>query len=56
MLKKVITYFSVRGYDEDGTEDCVVLTWACSDEEEFEYALNVIDSEDIISITEKNFY
>ena len=49
MFKK-ITYFSVRGYDEDVTADYVVLTWTCSDEEEFKYALEVIDEEDIISI------
>ena len=49
MFRK-ITYFSLSGYEEDGTAEYKVLTWECSDEEEFEYALNVIDSEDIISI------
>ena len=50
MTYRTITYFSVSGYDEDGTPDIRVLRWKCEDEEEFEYALNCINDEDIISI------
>ena len=49
-MTRTITYFSVSGYEEDGTAEYNVLTWKCCDDEEFEYALEVIDEEDIISI------
>ena len=49
-MYRTITYFSVSGYEEDGTAEYKVLTWKCYDEEEFKYALEVIDEEDIISI------
>ena len=34
MTYRTITYFSVSGYDEDGTPDIRVLRWKCEDEEE----------------------
>ena len=48
-----IHYFSTVGYDEDGTADTRVLRWNCQDEEEFNYAAEVINHDDIFSI---NYY
>lgn len=45
-----IHYFSTRGYDEDGTPDIRVLRWNCENEEEFQYALEVINEDDIFDI------
>ena len=39
MRRKVITYFSVCGYEEDGTKVYKVLKWVCENKEEFEYAI-----------------
>ena len=49
-MSKTIIYFSTVGYEEDGTPDIRVLRWKCQNEEEFEYALNCINDDDIISI------
>ena len=50
MRRKVITYFSICGYEEDGTPEYKALKWVCEDREEFEYAMKCIDKDDIISI------
>ena len=49
-MTRTIIYFSTVGYEEDGTPDIRVLRWKCFDEDEFEYALECINDEDIISI------
>lgn len=46
----IIQYFSTIGVDEDGTRDVRVLRWKCEDEEEFNYATEVIDEDDIFDI------
>ena len=49
-MTRVITYFTIIGYEEDGTEEYGVAEWKCSSEEEFRYALDCIDDEDIFDI------
>lgn len=49
-MTRTIIYFSTVGYEEDGTPDIRVLRWKCFDQEEFEYALECINDEDIITI------
>jgi len=49
-MTRTITYFSIIGYEEDGTEEYKVVEWKCYDEEEFEYALENIYEGCIISI------
>lgn len=44
-----ITYFSMIGYDENGTEDYKVETILC-DDVDLEYYLNCIDENLILSI------
>ena len=48
-----IHYFSTQGYEEDGTPDYRVLRWNCEDIEEFQYATEVLNGDDIYSI---NYY
>ena len=45
-----IHYFSVKGYDENGFADYRVLRWKCESEEEFQYALEVLNEDDIFDI------
>ena len=49
-MNRTITYFNIVIYEEDGTEEYEVVEWKCYNEEEFEYALNCINDEDILSI------
>lgn len=49
-MKATITYFSICGYEEEGTPVYRVLKWKCNDRDEFEYARHCIDKEDIIDI------
>ena len=52
-MKRIIKYFSICGYEEDGTPEYKISKWVCEDMEEFIYAMECIDEEDIISIKAK---
>jgi hypothetical protein len=45
-----ITYYDIKGLEEDGTEEYIKSVWYCYSEEEFEYALENIYEGCIISI------
>ncbi|MBQ8997778.1 MAG: hypothetical protein IJ086_03670 [Clostridium sp.] len=49
-MSKIITYFSIVGYEEDTTPIYEVEKWECEDEEDIKWALNFIDENLIISI------
>ena len=50
MRFRTILYYGIEGYEEDGTPLYKVQAWNCENEGEYEYALNILNEDDIVDI------